>query len=560
MKKLKVKYDYDYIEIELKLHSILYPFFPPKIDYIKPKLKTELVFNILNLNIFKMENWNPTISLEWFIINLGKKLEPLLSEHIILENNNNSEYEQSKGILDRYLMKLALLSKEKAYEWLDLSFDITKINFKNNIKSEYWKAGVGYGYGNKSNWDITQYLKNQEKDMEEIIDILEMINKVLEYQIDIPSEIYFKSVLPTYIKNQLRGVSLLDIQKKESLYKIIFKILYSLTLLEKKPPLGFINEIYEMIEIIVDDVNILINSYSETEETINKDFYMNILCTIEWYGKYYIKKNINKKFLSTSKDKYLQLVKEEQFKNFNITNSHRFVKYKNETVNNKTMLRIASEISTFRTGLPINWDSSILIRISEQYMNLLSFIITGPKDTPYHNGIFEFHAYFPLNYPLKVPKVLLETTGGGNVRFNPNLYKNGKVCLSLLGTWSGQKGESWNKDTSTFLQVLISIQSLILVDEPYYNEPSYERQMNTATGNKKSFDYKDNIRFQTIKWGIIDKIKNPPKSYEKFIKEHFRLKKTEIINITGKWVEESIKRKELLTNIRNKMICLFDTL
>ena len=67
------------------------------------------------------------------------------------------------------------------------------------------------------------------------------------------------------------------------------------------------------------------------------------------------------------------------------------------------------------------------------------------------------------------------TTGGGTVRFNPNLYNCGKVCLSLLGTWSGQDGETWNKDTSTFLQVLVSIQSLILVEDPYFNEPGWER-------------------------------------------------------------------------------------
>jgi hypothetical protein len=65
--------------------------------------------------------------------------------------------------------------------------------------------------------------------------------------------------------------------------------------------------------------------------------------------------------------------------------------------------------------------------------------------------------------------VLLRTTGGGRVRFNPNLYACGKVCLSLLGTWSGAQGESWNPDASSALQVLISIQSLILVDDPYFN-------------------------------------------------------------------------------------------
>ena len=83
------------------------------------------------------------------------------------------------------------------------------------------------------------------------------------------------------------------------------------------------------------------------------------------------------------------------------------------------------------------------------------------------------------------------------MRFNPNLYKCGKVCLSLLGTWSGARGESWDPAASSMLQVgtlatrvlphggsdgrlpallpevqvLISISSLILVEHPYYNEP-----------------------------------------------------------------------------------------
>ena len=49
--------------------------------------------------------------------------------------------------------------------------------------------------------------------------------------------------------------------------------------------------------------------------------------------------------------------------------------------------------------------------------------------------------------------VNLRTTGGGRVRFNPNLYHCGKVCLSLLGTWSAGQGESWSPDASTTFQV-----------------------------------------------------------------------------------------------------------
>ena len=50
-------------------------------------------------------------------------------------------------------------------------------------------------------------------------------------------------------------------------------------------------------------------------------------------------------------------------------------------------------------------------------------------------------------------QVQFRTTGNGSVRFNPNLYQDGKVCLSLLGTWEGAQGEQWNHETSTILQV-----------------------------------------------------------------------------------------------------------
>lgn len=39
------------------------------------------------------------------------------------------------------------------------------------------------------------------------------------------------------------------------------------------------------------------------------------------------------------------------------------------------------------------------------------------------------------------------------VRFNPNLYQDGKVCLSILNTWHGRPEEKWNPQTSSLLQV-----------------------------------------------------------------------------------------------------------
>ena len=54
-------------------------------------------------------------------------------------------------------------------------------------------------------------------------------------------------------------------------------------------------------------------------------------------------------------------------------------------------------------------------------------LITGPSDTPYANGCFEFDVYFPQNYPESPMFVNFETTGHHSIRFNPNLYNDGKV-------------------------------------------------------------------------------------------------------------------------------------
>jgi baculoviral IAP repeat-containing protein 6 len=134
----------------------------------------------------------------------------------------------------------------------------------------------------------------------------------------------------------------------------------------------------------------------------------------------------------------------------------------------------------------------------------------------------------PSNYPTKPPFVRLSNTGGK--RFNPNTYDSGKVCLSLIGTWKGDKGESWNSETSTFYQLLISIQSQILIDEPYFNEPGYEKSYGTPKGQKDSKEYNDNIEYWNYEVAIIKMIQNPPECFKDVILNHFKYKETEIMN------------------------------
>lgn len=97
------------------------------------------------------------------------------------------------------------------------------------------------------------------------------------------------------------------------------------------------------------------------------------------------------------------------------------------------------------------------IHVHPDEMDITKFhaLIEGPENTPYSAGFFYFLLRFPRDYPMSPPKAKLLTTGNGNVRFNPNLYDCGKVCLSILGTW---EGPGWSP-CHDICSVLISIQS-----------------------------------------------------------------------------------------------------
>lgn len=198
--------------------------------------------------------------------------------------------------------------------------------------------------------------------------------------------------------------------------------------------------------------------------------------------------------------------------------------------------RLFRELTTYKSALPIEYGSSIFVRAVESRLDLLRVLITGPEDTPYSNGCYVFDVWLD-NYPAQPPKVKYLTTGGGKYRFNPNLYNDGKVCLSLLGTWSGP---GWSSGESTLLQVLVSIQSLILVSEPYFNEPGFQSSQGTPQGTKESDKYNKNIRKFSLEVCILPFLSYPSPfpEFDEAIKKHFHSKKPDVRKTLYKWYLE----------------------
>jgi ubiquitin-protein ligase len=204
--------------------------------------------------------------------------------------------------------------------------------------------------------------------------------------------------------------------------------------------------------------------------------------------------------------------------------------------------RLQSEFSDLYKSLPLLPDSSVFMRVQEGNLSLAQVMITAPIDTPYSRGAFLFDVFFPNEYPNVPPKVNLQTTGNNTFRFNPNLYQNGYVCLSLLNTWNGSKEEKWNPKTSTFLQVCVSVQSLIFVPTPYFNEPGYESNMNTPDGKDKSNEYNSNVRNATIRFAMLDMIEKPPVGFEYMVLSHFFLQRDNLIKQVDGWLKDGVSK------------------
>lgn len=146
----------------------------------------------------------------------------------------------------------------------------------------------------------------------------------------------------------------------------------------------------------------------------------------------------------------------------------------------RRLKRVTEELGSLSTSLPLTWDSSILLAVHADRLDVLRALLLPHPDTPYGGGSFCFDILVPTEYPDIPPRVrhpslvvLIDvqlcadeparhvaadagglclpqpwytawhafmanvllpalqvqflTTGGGRWRANPNLYDSGKV-------------------------------------------------------------------------------------------------------------------------------------
>jgi ubiquitin-protein ligase len=182
-------------------------------------------------------------------------------------------------------------------------------------------------------------------------------------------------------------------------------------------------------------------------------------------------------------------------------------------------------------------NENIFVEFDETNMMTARVGMIGPKNSRYEHALLLFVIEFTKDYPFSPPT--LHYVPQNNVRIHPNLYENGKVCLSFLGTWHGPKWTSV-MDIST---ILLSIQSL-LDENPLRHEPGYEKIKGQVND-----DYNQIIEYNTINSLIINNYKNLPEVFyflKDIYKKYLLKNKTDIVTKLKKNISF---KKEMISKV-----------
>jgi ubiquitin-conjugating enzyme E2 Z len=191
-------------------------------------------------------------------------------------------------------------------------------------------------------------------------------------------------------------------------------------------------------------------------------------------------------------------------------------------VTKETMNRLVKEVSDIFKN-PLTEQGIYYVHDDTNMLRGYAMII-GPKNTVYEDGYYFFDIKYPPHYPLQPPKVTY-MTNDGITRFHPNLYKSGKVCLSILNTW---RGEGWTS-CQTIKSVLLTLVS-ILDENPFLNEPGIKENHSDIDSYNKILKYKS---YQVSILGMLNKKYIVEHLYDIFndiMKELYLQKKDKIMN------------------------------
>jgi ubiquitin-conjugating enzyme E2 Z len=215
----------------------------------------------------------------------------------------------------------------------------------------------------------------------------------------------------------------------------------------------------------------------------------------------------------------------------------------------ETVKRILADVKDIMKN-PLTENGIYYLHDDEDLLKGYALII-GPEGTPYFGGNYFFELKYSPDYPHSPPSVLYCTNGDG-IRFNPNLYTSGKVCISILNTW---RGEQWTS-CQTISTVLLTLCTL-LCENPLLNEPGI------TIGHEDMKKYTSIIEYRNIDIAVKKMVEMNlnyyPAKFQPFyptVKEEFLKRKDALAKFLSEKATENADPEIICTHMYNMRVLI----
>jgi len=88
-------------------------------------------------------------------------------------------------------------------------------------------------------------------------------------------------------------------------------------------------------------------------------------------------------------------------------------------------------------------------------------------------------------------------------------------------------------------QVLVSLQSMVFVPDPYFNEPGFERSYSTPAGKQASASYNAAVRLGTVSHALLPALRSPDAVFREALRVHYSHQGVRVRQLLQQWVRES---------------------
>lgn len=111
---------------------------------------------------------------------------------------------------------------------------------------------------------------------------------------------------------------------------------------------------------------------------------------------------------------------------------------------------------------------------------------------------------------------------------------------------------------STILSVLISIQAMILCDQPIGNEPGMEAHIGTATSAR----FNQHLQAYTVRYAILDWLHQPDMRdgvWQEVVKKYFAMNREHVLDTVRRWAHQNPEIQNFRRPISNPLLITFGT-